>query len=481
MNQITVHHHHLHHHNIVTVQEQETTTEEEEAAEDQYEYHAQFLPDDYNKNVIIDEEEGEEEGQVLSDEHEECNVISIFDVKGILKMEKELMAITIASRRSTSTTEESTTPMNSSFLGDDDHESRSEMMIPEDSHEAVMRQEKELSRAIRWVEHGAGTEQPVPRYLTYHGGQDTVVEEDEQDQGGGGGGIRQWPQLGSSMQMGVMPIICESDLAVASLVMEEGGGGVSESQEPQDHVQKAEPLVTNIHLEKRTCRIVLGSLLVAIALMTGILVGVVVLPSLDVDEDGRNDTAEAMGDTLAPTTYRESLGIQEHIALLLGSSKLTNTSTPHYKALQWILHKDPLQLPKSATNLIQRYILVLFYFLTTKNGPWRTCNPATLENETHICDFQTLRWVFPELAFDTVQKQRWLSPAHECDWAGIVCEQNVVIDIKLGKFLIHSGGGGAADLGSPWLITQSHFLHFNIITRRKQSLRKSTCGAGIFT
>ena len=122
------------------------------------------------------------------------------------------------------------------------------------------------------------------------------------------------------------------------------------------------------------------------------------------------------------------------MALVVGSAKLTDATTAHYKALHWLLHDDPLQLPKHAPNLIQRYALALFYYETTTRGPWRSCNPPVIgSSETHKCFFQQLKWVWPELQFDTIEKNRWLSRTHECDWVGITCEGDTVQHLVLGE------------------------------------------------
>jgi hypothetical protein len=431
---------------------------EEDASEaDRYEYHDQFSPDDYDMM---------EEGQNHPEERDTCN-ISVMDKKAILDMEKRSAKVSISSCPSTPTTEGSMTMSSSPHSLDDlqsftqeslqgtatvttiregeeqvfgtGDEERSELTT-EDYVEAALRQEKELSRATRLVENGAGAEQLQTRIRVFPGAVSMIPDISDGEDGLDGGvrqGIRQPTRFGS-IQSGDM-YTGHGNLAVASPVMEEELGETQDGNVPQ-----AEAIVRESKMENWTCSFVLGCLLLSIVLVTGILMGVFLLPSLKVEEEGMNDLAEGSdgrpGVTFAPTTYRESLGIEEQIAVLLGASKLTNATSPHYKALQWILHDDPLQLPKTATNLVQRFILVLFYFQTTQNGPWRTCNPALLDNETHVCDFLTLRWVFPELAFDTIPANRWLSLAHECTWAGVDCEADVVIDLKLGKYTVQDQG-----------------------------------------
>jgi hypothetical protein len=92
--------------------------------------------------------------------------------------------------------------------------------------------------------------------------------------------------------------------------------------------------------------------------------------------------------------------------------------SPHSHAADWIMFKDPLGLSPNAPNLIQRYQMALFYFLTTNNGnkPWRSCNPPR-GNETDECLY--IAHEFDDLGDRTAT--RWLSGTHECEWIGIFC------------------------------------------------------------
>ena len=53
------------------------------------------------------------------------------------------------------------------------------------------------------------------------------------------------------------------------------------------------------------------------------------------------------------------------------------------------MYQDRQRLSPLSESLIQRYILVLFYFMTTDNEatPWKSCNRPRF-NEDAACDFQ---------------------------------------------------------------------------------------------
>lgn len=96
------------------------------------------------------------------------------------------------------------------------------------------------------------------------------------------------------------------------------------------------------------------------------------------------------------------------------------------------MEEDPQKLGYNATNLVQRFLLVAFYLQTHENGDWLSCNAP---NETHTddtCFFQQLVDIYPH-RYRSLPTYRWMSAAHECDWAGIECidESLLVNEIDL--------------------------------------------------
>jgi hypothetical protein len=139
------------------------------------------------------------------------------------------------------------------------------------------------------------------------------------------------------------------------------------------------------------------------------------------------------GPTPSPTTYRESLGIQDQLELVVGSDKLNDPSTPHYQAMEWIIHEDKLQLTADDPNLVQRYLLALFYMQTTRSGDWISCGRPD-DDDTSFCLWQKLIEVWPH-EYVGIPWIRWLSGESECAWAGVLCDQfNTTRAIDLCKF-----------------------------------------------
>jgi hypothetical protein len=145
-----------------------------------------------------------------------------------------------------------------------------------------------------------------------------------------------------------------------------------------------------------------------------------------------DDKGKTVGATSAPTTYRESLGIQKIIELELQSDKLYDQSTHHYRALQWILYEDPKALEPEDPTLFQRYILALFYFQTSEESPWNYCGPPDLDEEEDpdIC------FLGGYSAYASTASNRWLSEVDECRWAGITCNNMGQLNtIKICKYI----------------------------------------------
>jgi hypothetical protein len=129
------------------------------------------------------------------------------------------------------------------------------------------------------------------------------------------------------------------------------------------------------------------------------------------------------GPTLAPTSFRETIGMQEQLIAVVGAEKLNDDKSAYAKASDWIMNVDPLKLLPDSPTLIQRYLLAMFYFASSSNGPWKSCNPPEEEGDS-TCEFKHLAEVEPELTYGSKESIRWLSGEDECSWAGVFCDEN---------------------------------------------------------
>ena len=159
------------------------------------------------------------------------------------------------------------------------------------------------------------------------------------------------------------------------------------------------------------------------------------------------------------------LAMKEELQDVLGEQFFQNTTSAHAldMAWNWLAYDDPMALPATAPNLLQRFLLALFYFSTSQRGPWRACNPpASFPNNGtlgELCYYDGLvgdgtftaagRDYTPEYErFESIIAMQWLSGWDECHWAGIFCDENGVIDaIHLGTlFTCHDLCAGMASL-----------------------------------
>jgi hypothetical protein len=172
-----------------------------------------------------------------------------------------------------------------------------------------------------------------------------------------------------------------------------------------------------------------------IILMSGIAIGSICGSGLC------TNNSAAQSSTQAPTTFRDiqAPDIQQNLEASLGSnyfadkSQSPNILAQRQKALEWIVHEDPLQLEPAADNLLQRFLLSCFYYLTTQQRPWKYCNPPNGTNGD-ICMF---RFFFsPEVE---VEGTSWLSGTSECEWVGVYCRKGLVEELLLRKFVLPLG------------------------------------------
>jgi hypothetical protein len=78
--------------------------------------------------------------------------------------------------------------------------------------------------------------------------------------------------------------------------------------------------------------------------------------------------------TSAPTQIREGLGLEEQIERLVGSAVLEDEDSPYAKALNWIMFDDVQQLTVDDANFVQRYTAAYFYYASSIEAPWLSCN-----------------------------------------------------------------------------------------------------------
>jgi hypothetical protein len=175
-------------------------------------------------------------------------------------------------------------------------------------------------------------------------------------------------------------------------------------------------------IRNRRCR--LYSLL-ACTLMLVVVAGMAVLLILQQTDDAQDAATDSpvsdFGTTDAPTRP-DANGIIEQLERIVGSEVLAEVDGAYVRAKEWLIYEDPMQLTAHDSNLVQRYLLAVVYFKLHEEGDWLSCNAPSDEEPHDYCLYQQLVNIFPS-EYQPVPWYRWLSGKHECQWAGLACDE----------------------------------------------------------
>jgi len=166
--------------------------------------------------------------------------------------------------------------------------------------------------------------------------------------------------------------------------------------------------------------------------------------------------APSFSPTAPPTTNREASGIREQVeaGILQRGENFTDMpkSDPRYRALEWILHYDQLQLDSDDVNLYQRYVLALFAFALDSLA-WSACGEhRKFGNETEFFATEDCGVTNAATRADESHKV-WLSSTEECEWYGVICSKDQVV-----RGLELMGNGLIGEI--PPEISQLRFLQY---------------------
>eukprot|EP00970_Alexandrium_tamarense_P015149 scaffold4733_cov170-Alexandrium_tamarense.AAC.63 len=225
------------------------------------------------------------------------------------------------------------------------------------------------------------------------------------------------------------PGYTKGGLAVATPV----SNALGEGEEPIYAAIEYDPDAKPPLYKNRRCRVYTALALLIIAVIVSVAVIYATKPSqkeVVVVEEVTLEPTESP--TLPPTTYRDVSGIKELIedgvlqrdATFDGMDKLVD---PRYLALDWILHKDEMQLELTDANLFQRYILALLAY-SFDSEAWNACGSYAIDpNEETVEVVDTC-----SEGNGTVEEySRWLSSIDECDWYGVSCTNGKVRGLEL--------------------------------------------------
>jgi len=139
------------------------------------------------------------------------------------------------------------------------------------------------------------------------------------------------------------------------------------------------------------------------------------------------------GDGVSDTVTRAFDITSVHSKVDIGGNVIDIGTDPSAcrKALDWLVHEDGLTLNDTSENLVQRFLLGYFYYHTSEETDWVSCNPLK-GLETEFCSYYYAR-PFGEGYDESPWHIRWLSSEHECDWAGVYCTESQVDKLSLSE------------------------------------------------
>ncbi|CAB9528147.1 leucine Rich Repeat [Seminavis robusta] len=193
-------------------------------------------------------------------------------------------------------------------------------------------------------------------------------------------------------------------------------------EENEEHTQIAR--LDHSHGKNRsTTMTLLISVLIGSLLIVGVVIGSVCRAGLCSNKEGDVETQ-------APTSFRYFVleeDIQYRIEEAFGPHYFPENDEPEptqpkLKALNWIVFENPLQLNPDANKLLQRFIVVLTYFQTSRESDWLDCGPSTTGND-ETC------WI--QIADVDLLENQWLTGAHECQWGGCFCSGENITQLWL--------------------------------------------------
>ena len=214
--------------------------------------------------------------------------------------------------------------------------------------------------------------------------------------------------------------------------------------------------------------VIVGIVVVVTSFVGGSKAAAIQQPPVDPPVDGNStsppsvkpsDPADDEDEPSSVTSSILSSPIMNELTLLTDPAILYDETSPQYKAAEWLIAYDSLKLDATSPNLRQRYALAALYTATgggwvTSQG-WTTCNAVPPESRnTSVTGVQCVVREGKVLCADqgsfelcsyidefgaTVESKRFLSATNECEWYGIRCKDDSVIEINICKFFYLNG------------------------------------------
>jgi hypothetical protein len=122
--------------------------------------------------------------------------------------------------------------------------------------------------------------------------------------------------------------------------------------------------------------------------------------------------------------------IENFLRIVSNPVDLETEGTPQNLAMTWIIELDPLQLCPQDDNLIQRYVMAVFYY-STRGGRWLECSAPTEFDDQEAIESANMGC---DIIVPGGKSDAWLTPSLECEWGGVACNDDGFVNrIDFGK------------------------------------------------
>ena len=144
-----------------------------------------------------------------------------------------------------------------------------------------------------------------------------------------------------------------------------------------------------------------------------------------------------MCDGLTPI-QRDAL-INIYVRQISSPDDVDTEGTPQNLATEWIINQDPLQLCPTDPNLVERYVMAVFYYSTLGNR-WYECSS---QDSSEDCTIEVSPLSSTSTNATTTMvisgSDPWLSEASVCTWGGLACDSTTskIVQIEMGKLVIY--------------------------------------------
>jgi len=133
-------------------------------------------------------------------------------------------------------------------------------------------------------------------------------------------------------------------------------------------------------------------------------------------------TTSAPTFTCGVSPEERSRTITSDLSTVSKEADIEKAGSPQNMALNWLLSEDGLYLCPDSPTLIQRYVAAVFYYSSIGDG-WTQCSaPEDLNDAASVAEANANCNIVVDSGVGGTDA--WLTAVSECNWGGMVCEDN---------------------------------------------------------